>query len=52
MQNDDVSDDDTVSYHSDDLIINEQTGDLQLRDDDNDDLGADVPMEGKIVRLA
>ena len=29
----DVSDDDTVSYHSEDLIINEQTGDLELRSD-------------------
>ena len=50
---DDVSDDDTVSYHSDDLIINEQTGDFQLRDDKDDepDLGSDVPIQGKIYML-
>ena len=45
----DVSDDDTVSYHSEDLIINEQTGDLELRDDKDggdQDLGGTTVMAG------
>ena len=46
----DVSDDDTVSYHSEDLIINEQTGDLELRSDKdggNQDLGDTSVMAGE-----
>ena len=46
----DVSDDDTVSYHSEDLIINEQTGDLELRDDKDggdQDLGGTTVMAGE-----
>ena len=51
-EKDDVSDDDTVSYHSEDLIINEQTGDLQLREDkgnNEQDLGNS--MEGRPVMI-
>ena len=46
----DVSDDDTVSYHSEDLIINEQTGDLELRSDNDggdQDLGGTSVMAGE-----
>ena len=49
-ENGDVSDDDTVSYHSEDLIINEQTGDLELRDDKDggdQDLGGTTGMAGE-----